>query len=89
MPGSFQILSASPNPFNPETTLRFSIIEEGNASLKIYDIQGREVTSLLQSEMSPGIYEADWRADDFSSGLYFAVLTTSSGSQTKKLMLLK
>lgn len=78
-----------PNPFNPVTNITFTIPARSFVSLKIYNIEGRELVSLVSKEMDAGKYTKQWNADNFASGVYFYRLTAGSFSQTKKLLLLK
>lgn len=78
-----------PNPFNPTTNFEFRIADFGFVNLIIYDIQGREVETLVNENLKPGIYKANWNASDFTSGVYFYKLTSGSYTETKKMILLK
>lgn len=86
-----------PNPFNPATAIRFGLPEASNVTLKIYDVVGREVATLVNGRLTAGYHEYTWNADGVSSGayLYHINATSSHGngehsfSQTKKLMLQK
>ncbi len=85
-----------PNPFNPSTTIKYSIptvetlrATSPHVTLKIYDILGREVTTLINKEQKSGSYEVLFNASNLSSGLYFYRLTTSGFTQTKKMILLR
>ncbi|MCE1164305.1 MAG: T9SS type A sorting domain-containing protein [Bacteroidetes bacterium] len=78
-----------PNPFNPSTKINFGVKEQGFVTLKIYDMLGREVTTLVNGELKPGTYEATFRADNLTSGIYFYRLITRNYSETKKLTLIK
>jgi hypothetical protein len=78
-----------PNPFNPGTKIAFQIPESGNVSLKIYDVLGNEITSLLNEEKDPGKYEIDFNASHLSSGIYFYTLRTGTFINTKKMILIK
>jgi hypothetical protein len=78
-----------PNPFNPRTVIDFSIASAGEVSLKVYDVVGREVTSLIHSELSPGKYQVVWDAIQFSSGMYFYRLSTDKFTSIKRMMLVK
>lgn len=94
---SFSLSQNYPNPFNPTTKIKFDIPSstltlpkgEANVSLKIYDILGREVATLVNEELKPGSYEYEWDGSKYSSGVYFYRLQTKEFSQTKKLVLLK
>ena len=78
-----------PNPFNSSTTIRYELPEEGFVSLKVYDVLGNEVASLINEERQAGYYSIEFNASDLSSGIYFYRLNTGNFSSTKKLLLLK
>jgi hypothetical protein len=88
-------LSASPNPFNPSTTLRFRTVEAGDVTVRVFDARGQLVRTLLRQWLPGGEHETRWDGRDeggagVASGLYFAQLTTAHGSpQTLKLMVMK
>jgi type IX secretion system substrate protein len=95
IPGQFSLLQNYPNPFNPSTKIKFNIPKSGNAKLTVYDNQGKEMTKLLNAELNPGIYEIEFNAINFPSGVYFYKLivgeNTNNGgySETKKMVLVK
>ena len=90
IPESFILHSAYPNPFNPITHIDFDIPSDDNIQLVIYDISGRKVDALYQGSINAGYHQLTWYADKFSSGVYFVVLTSSTGyKSTQKVMLLK
>jgi hypothetical protein len=78
-----------PNPFNPTTKIDFSITKSGNVRLKIYDILGKEVASVIDKEMNAGSYTVDFNASSLSSGTYFYKLTSGSFTQTRRMTLVK
>ncbi|MEO8168305.1 MAG: T9SS type A sorting domain-containing protein, partial [bacterium] len=78
-----------PNPFNPVTTIQFSITSAELANLKIFDMLGREVATLVNEVKQPGIYRVQWDANNFPSGMYFYKLTTERFSETRKLTLVR
>ncbi|KAA3606210.1 MAG: T9SS C-terminal target domain-containing protein [Calditrichaeota bacterium] len=83
-----------PNPFNPTTTINYNIAKEGFASLKIFNILGQEVKSLVSKNIQAGSHSIVWNGTDnfnrkVSSGVYFYKLTSGDFTQTKKLLLLK
>lgn len=80
-------LDVYPNPFNPTTTIRFSV--DGYVSLQIYDITGRLVETLIEDRMPIGDYEVRWDASEYSSGLYFIRLSLGDKTYTRKTLLLK
>lgn len=94
IPVKYEISQNYPNPFNPSTSIKFGIPEAGLVSIKIYDILGREVKSLLNEEMKAGSYVINWNGDDNSnnklaSGNYFLRITSGTYTNTIKMMLLK
>ena len=96
IPFEYKLEQNYPNPFNPETVINFQLPTNSNVQLKVYDILGREVATLVNKEFTPGKYEVKLTASDFSSGIYFyqlrAVSSTNSGRnfvQTKKMILMK
>ncbi|MBS1495129.1 MAG: T9SS type A sorting domain-containing protein [Bacteroidetes bacterium] len=78
-----------PNPFNPVTTIKFNIPKKEYVKLSVYDINGREVSTLVDRVTHSGIYTASFNGADFPSGVYFYKLTTPSFTQTKKMILVK
>ena len=78
-----------PNPFNPQTEIGFEIRDLGFVSLKIYDLLGREIATLVNEELAPGTYTRQWDASGYPSSVYFYRLSTSNFVQTKKLVLLR
>jgi len=80
---------AWPNPFNPTTTLGFSIPADGKVTLAIYDPAGRLVATLRDGFMARGRHEATWQATTEASGIYFAMLRTAGTTTCKKLNLIK
>jgi ligand-binding sensor domain-containing protein len=88
-PKDFSLFQNYPNPFNPSTTISFSLPRSGFATLKIYDLMGREVTTIISEELQTGTYSRQWNATNMSSGIYFYRLQAGSFIATKKLLLLK
>jgi hypothetical protein len=84
-----------PNPFNPSTTIRFGLPTAGNVSLIVYDVLGREVTTLVRGTLDAGYHTATWNASSVASGVYFARLTVTNEygriafNKVTKLLLLK
>ncbi|HTR82374.1 MAG TPA: T9SS type A sorting domain-containing protein [Bacteroidota bacterium] len=89
VPTTFNLAQNYPNPFNPSTTIEFSIPQNGRVKLKVYDILGNEVATLVDREMSAGHYSATWNAKNNSSGVYFYRLTAGSSTEIKRLILMK
>ena len=86
---SFSILSNYPNPFNPTTTIQFSVSTMTIASLGIYDISGKLVETLVHGDFEAGEHEVIWNAVNHSSGIYFVELTSGKNRSVQKLVLLK
>lgn len=78
-----------PNPFNPTTNIQYSIPEASHVSLKVYDVLGNEVATLVNQELSSGVYNSKFDASALSSGIYFYTLTADNFIATKKLILIK
>jgi len=89
LPQDFKLSQNYPNPFNPTTNIEYSIPEQSFVELKVYDILGNEVASLVNEEQSAGTYRADFNGEGLASGLYIAQLTTGNFVQTIKMSLLK
>jgi photosystem II stability/assembly factor-like uncharacterized protein len=103
-PNNFMLFQNFPNPFNPSTKIRFSVPSgkfdiptplppfrkgETKVSLKIYDILGREVSTLVNEQLKPGTYDVEWDGSNFSSGVYYYKLVSGDFVETKKMVLLK
>jgi hypothetical protein len=78
-----------PNPFNPMTTISFYLPSRSFVSLKVFDMLGREVATIVSEEMQAGNYSQQWNAVNISSGVYFYRLQAGSFTETKKLIVLK
>jgi hypothetical protein len=89
IPEKFVLEQNYPNPFNPSTSIKFSVPQNGFITLKVYDIMGREVASLINNEMTAGNYTADFNASGLGSGVYFYKLTSNGFTDTKKMILVK
>ncbi len=89
MPKYFSLEQNYPNPFNPVTTIDYSIPQTSFVSIKIYDMLGMEIITLVNEEKSAGNYKVKFNAGKFSSGLYLCRLQAGNFSETKKLILLK
>jgi photosystem II stability/assembly factor-like uncharacterized protein len=89
MPNEFLLFQNYPNPFNPATTIAYQIPDRGFVTLKVYDILGREVATLVNEEKPAGSYEVQFTANGLASGIYFYKLSANEYSETKKMILLK
>lgn len=88
-PSSFSLSQNFPNPFNPSTSIKYSILGNQNVKLLVYDLLGREVETLVNEKQSPGTYEVKFEGSKFSSGIYFYKLTAGDFNETKKMLLIK
>lgn len=88
-PKEFGLMQNYPNPFNPATNIDFRIANSGMVSLKVYDILGREVKTLVNQQIKPGEYEVSFDASNYPSGVYFYRLQAQGFVQTEKMVLLK
>jgi len=88
-PENYELSQNFPNPFNPVTRIKFSIPKSDFVSLKVYDALGREVSTLVNSQLQVGTYEYDFNAEKLTSGIYFCILKTSNYIETKKMMLIR
>ena len=89
LPKSFDLSQNFPNPFNPSTTISFTLPERTNVTLSIYNQLGEKVAVLLNGEKEAGIYSMVWNASKFVSGVYFYELKTEKFTSVKKLILMK
>jgi hypothetical protein len=89
IPAGYTLLQNYPNPFNPITKIKFGLPSNAFTTLKIYDIVGREVKTLVNAEMTTGYHEVELNANDLSSGIYLYKLHANNYTDVKKLILLK
>lgn len=96
IPAEFYLEQNYPNPFNPETKIRFKVghspspLSRGDyITLKIYDILGREITTLINSNLQPGNYEINWNAENLPGGIYYCTLSAGKFILTRKMIFLK
>ncbi len=89
IPAGFVLYQNYPNPFNPVTTIKYLISNSNKIKLTIFDIQGKEITTLVNTHKKQGIYEVSFNGGNLSSGIYFYKLETPDYFLTKKMVLLK
>jgi hypothetical protein len=96
VPNTFELFQNYPNPFNPETRIGFSlpagqagIHETRFVSLKVFDVLGREVATIINEPLEPGIHSTAWNTPGLPSGVYFYRLTAGAFTSTRKLILLQ
>ena len=88
-PVYFELAEAYPNPFNPSTSIDFSLMSDSYVSLKVYNMQGREVATLASGQFASGSHSVTWNANDFSSGIYIVKMVSGNFVDSQKLMLIK
>jgi len=86
---SFTLEQNYPNPFNPTTVIRYQLPENGRVTLKIYDVLGREINTLVNEEKIPGNYTVQFDGSKLSSGVYFYQIQTEKFRSVKKMLLIK
>jgi hypothetical protein len=86
---TFELGQNYPNPFNPTTTINFTITEKSNVSLKVFDVLGREVMTLVNSTKDAGPHQVSFDAGDLASGLYIYTIKAGNFTSSKKMMLMK
>ncbi len=89
LPKEYRLYENYPNPFNPSTTIRFSIPENGLVTLSVYDILGKEISTPINAEMNAGTHEINFDATGLASGMYFYKITVNNFTDVKKMVLIK
>jgi hypothetical protein len=89
IPNTFKLSQNYPNPFNPNTTINFSVPKQSNVLIKVYDVLGKEVATLVNGEKAAGNYSVDFDASKLTSGMYIYTIQAGNYTATKKMMLLK
>jgi hypothetical protein len=88
-PGEFSLSQNYPNPFNPVTSISFSIPEDSFVSIKVYNLLGNQVATVINKEIEAGQHSIKFDASSLPSGVYFYMLKADNNVATKKLVLLK
>lgn len=89
IPSEYKLEHNYPNPFNPSTIIRFSLPKDDFVQLKVYDVLGNEISTLINRRIKAGRHEVEFNAEDLSSGIYFYSLKASNFKQTYKMVLIK
>jgi len=89
IPSDYSLLQNYPNPFNPTTNIRFNLPKSGVVTLKVYNILGKEVATLVNGNLNAGSYTFNWDANGYASGVYFYRLQSGNFVETKKMILVK
>ncbi|HPS65227.1 MAG TPA: T9SS type A sorting domain-containing protein [Ignavibacteria bacterium] len=85
----FSLKQNYPNPFNPSTNIEFSIAKQSNVTVKVYNLNGKEVAALVSGIYGEGIYKINWNAGELASGVYFYRIQAGNFTETKRLTLIK
>jgi hypothetical protein len=89
VPASYNLYQNFPNPFNPATSIKFDVAKSGNVKLIVFDILGREVSTLVNENLNPGTYQVSFDGSSFSSGVYFYKLTADGFAEMKRMIMVK
>ncbi len=89
VPSTYSLSQNYPNPFNPVTRINFAVPKQGFVNLKIYDVLGREVKTLVNEVKSPGAYSVDFNGSELSSGVYFYRMESNGFTDIKKMLMIK
>lgn len=89
LPARFALYQNYPNPFNPSTRIVFGVPSQGFVSLRVFDVLGREVATLVDGVLEPGEHSVEWRAQGMSSGVYIYRLTTTNRTLARTMLLLR
>ncbi|TFH57932.1 MAG: T9SS type A sorting domain-containing protein [Candidatus Zixiibacteriota bacterium] len=89
LPTEFALSQNYPNPFNPITQIEYALPEAADVKLRIFNLLGQEVATLIDRRLDPGYHTASWDASDFASGIYLYKLQAGDFVETKKMILLK
>ncbi len=89
IPRQFGLFQNHPNPFNPSTSIRYEMPGKRFVTVKVYDLLGREITTLVNETKPPGIYEVNWNASNVVSGVYFYIMRAGHQSITRKMLVIR
>ncbi|MCH7772904.1 MAG: T9SS type A sorting domain-containing protein [Bacteroidetes bacterium] len=89
LPFDFSLVQNYPNPFNPSTSIQYAVSSRQFVSLKVYDVLGNEVATLVNEEKPAGSYKVEFDGTDLTSGIYFYRIEAGSFIETKKMILIK
>ena len=89
VPEKFELKQPYPNPFNPVTQIQYALTEDIHVELIVYDILGRQVAELINTDQQAGYHQAVWNGNNNASGLYFVKMTAGGYISTQKLILVK
>ena len=88
-PSKFALIGNYPNPFNPTTLIRYQLSINNHVCLKVYDLQGKEITTLIDRQITAGKHQVSWNAGDLASGIYYYTMRVGDEVETGKMVLMK
>jgi uncharacterized Ntn-hydrolase superfamily protein len=88
-PDKITLYQNYPNPFNPSTTIKFSLIKNSSITLKVYDLTGKEIATILNTNLNAGTYNVKWEPNGLSSGVYYYKLSADGFTDTKRMVIVK
>jgi len=88
-PTTFELMEVYPSPFNPSTHIRYSVLKTSFVQIKVFDMVGKEVATLVSAQKYPGTYEVVFNASNLPSGIYLCRMQSGNIIQTKKAIFLK
>jgi hypothetical protein len=88
-PASFAVAQNVPNPFNPTTTISFTLAKAGKVTVDVFNVAGQKVDTVVSASMSAGAHSVTWNASKFSAGVYFYTVRAGDSARTMKMTLLK
>jgi len=89
LPESYSLAPAYPNPFNPTTSINFTLPQSSEVKLELYNVNGQLVNTLIDTSLDAGYYSVAWDGSNHSSGIYFVSIVSGEFIDTQKLMLVK
>jgi hypothetical protein len=89
IPAAYALHQNYPNPFNPSTTIEFALPHAGYVALRVYNVLGEEVATVIEGNHDPGTFKVTWDASGLPSGVYFYRLTAGEYVQTNKMVLMR
>lgn len=89
IPGRFSLTQNFPNPFNPQTAIKFDVAKESFVKITVFDVGGKHIKTLVNENLQPGSYKTHWNASEYSSGIYFYRMEAGDFSSTMKMVLIK
>ena len=89
LPVKFSLKQNYPNPFNPVTSITYGLPENGNVKLNVYNIQGRQIETLVNTFQTTGYHSINWNASSYPSGVYLIRMDSGDFTQTQKVVLVK